>query len=312
MTLSRESSVTPPEHKATTPQNAQTEIGSNVHLGLSHYEPTSAELPKTFTPASVSSVPSHTQPLPQKQLSASLVDGMRPYQDGTRHPNGASRGEGDHHAYTIDRSPPVTGHPEQHAFPESLMAYHDHQEVHTVPPQLVNHQNVRTTTSAETSTELPDIEGKVPDFSTAGHSGEVIHVKHLTNRPVSRVPSGISNSFGELPKHTHTFDRPSSHEEHRNSAEKSIHTEQPSAGELFSGGHHTGTLSSQELTSQAPVSKDVRYVPHDIFTPATPPPPSVITTLPPSSLAPPPHPFRSQQWAHNCETQGAYNTTAPA
>ncbi|KAL3206166.1 hypothetical protein MRX96_040342 [Rhipicephalus microplus] len=143
---SRESSVTPPEHKATTPQNAQTEIGSNVPLGLSHYEPTSAELPKTFTPASVSSVPSHTQPLPQKQLSASLVDGMRPYQDGTRHPNGASRGEGDHHAYTIDRSPPVTGHPEQHAFPESLMAYHDHQEVHTVPPQLGNHQNVRATT----------------------------------------------------------------------------------------------------------------------------------------------------------------------
>ncbi|KAH7956686.1 hypothetical protein HPB52_011681 [Rhipicephalus sanguineus] len=198
---------------------------------------------------------------------------------------------------TQDRSPSVTGHPEQHAFPESLMAYHDSQELHTVPPQPGNPQEFRTTTSAETSTELPHTEGKVPDFSTPGHSAEVIHVKNLANRPVSRVPSDVTTSFGELPKHARTFDRPSSHEGPNNSAEKNLNIHTSTPGQLvteqpfFSDGHHAGTLTSQELTSQAPAPKDIRYVPQDIFTPATPPPPPAVTTLPPSSLAPPPHLF---------------------
>ncbi|KAH7960046.1 hypothetical protein HPB49_016638 [Dermacentor silvarum] len=201
---SRESSAPPQEGKATPPHGTRAEIGSNPN-----------------------------------QLSASLIDGTRNHQHGARHPNTASHIESGGSAPTIepvhsqDTSPPVPSQPpQQHAFPESLMAYHDSQEFHTVPPQLGSPQEFRTTTSAETSTELPHGDGKPLDFSTGRTFGGSYSCKEF------RKSSGF-----------------------------------------------------QELTSQAPVPKDARYVPQDIFTPATPPPPPAITTVPPSSLAPPPHLF---------------------
>ncbi|XP_065307981.1 uncharacterized protein [Dermacentor albipictus] len=304
---SRESSAPPQEGKATPPHSTQTETDSNPNVGLPREGPTTAEAPKTVTHTSGSGGLSHIHPLSQQQLSASLIDGTRNHQDGARHPNTASHIESGGTAPTVepvhmqDTSSSVPSHPQQHAFPESLMAYHDSQELHTVPPQLGRPQEFRTTTLAETSTELPHGQGKSFDFSTAGHSEEIIHAKNFANRPATKFPSDVSSGFSELAKHARTFDRPLSREESKDSAESNsnIHTmtpqhivtEQPSAGGYFADGHHAGTLTSQELTSQAPVATEARYVPQDIFTTATPPPPPAITTVPPSSLAPPPHLF---------------------
>ncbi|KAH6933701.1 hypothetical protein HPB50_017667 [Hyalomma asiaticum] len=276
---SRESLVPPPESKATPPHDARAEVGTSVHPDLPHHAPAIAEIPKTVTHASDSDGSSHAHPLSQEQLNAPLIGDTRSYHDGVRHPNVATQSESDGPAPTIEpvrtqgTSRPAPRHPQQHAFPESLMAYHDSQEFHTVPPQLGSPQEFRTTTSAETSTEIPHIEGKVPNFSTAGHSAEVIHANNFANSPVTRGLSDVSTSFGELPKHAQTFDRPSSHEDSKNSAEKNLNIHTSTPGQFVTAATSRG------------------YVPHDIFPPATTPPPPTITTLPPSSLAPPPHLF---------------------
>ncbi|XP_049519865.1 mucin-5AC [Dermacentor silvarum] len=196
---SRESSAPPQEGKATPPHGTRAEIGSNPNVSLLRQGHTTAEIPKTVTHASGSGSLSHTHSLSQQQLSASLIDGTRNHQHGARHPNTASHIESGGSAPTIepvhsqDTSPPVPSQPpQQHAFPESLMAYHDSQEFHTVPPQLGSPQEFRTTTSAETSTELPHGDGKPLDFSTGRTFGGSYSCKEF------RKSSGFQVSFGRF------------------------------------------------------------------------------------------------------------------
>ncbi|XP_077510068.1 uncharacterized protein LOC144121036 [Amblyomma americanum] len=287
----------PNENKGIPSFSSQEDANGDSYAGK-HEDPTTVEHPGANTHPSGPDSLSHNRPTSQEVYSVTSFESTQAYPGGPPQSNVAS--------HVVNRDPaPTAGlvvpqetplpepRPPQHSFPESLMAYHDSEELHSAPPKPTIPPQFQTTSSAETSTELPHGDDKFLQFSTAVPSGEVNSGgRNSVSRPGTVFPFEVPNTFNVPRKHEETFNGGTSSGEFKDSAERNfnIHTTPSfvnphSVGNFFTEGH-PGTLTSP----QPPVTKDVRYVPHNIFTTPTPPPPT-ITTIPPPPSSPPPRLF---------------------
>ncbi|KAK8759586.1 hypothetical protein V5799_002782 [Amblyomma americanum] len=288
----------PNENKGMPSFSSQEDANGDSYVGK-HQDATTVEHPGANTHPSGPDSLSHNRPTSQEVYSVTSFESTQAYPGGPPQSNVASHVENRDPAPTAgpvvpQETPLPEPRPPQHSFPESLMAYHDSEELHSAPPKPTIPPQFQTTSSAETSTELPHGDDKFLQFSTAAQSGEVISGgRNTVSRPGTVFPFEVPNTFNVPRKHEETFNGGASSGEFKDSAERNlnIHTTTPSfvnhhsVGNFFTDGH-PGTLTSP----QPPVTKDVRYVPHDIFTTPTPPPPT-ITTIPPPPSSPPPRLF---------------------
>ncbi|XP_077533885.1 uncharacterized protein LOC144145915 [Haemaphysalis longicornis] len=301
----RPNDATPPyTHQRTPGYKSQEGFRGISNQGHAPNEPANVERPRVKIPLPDSVVHLHDRPSTHEHHSAPLIQDAQSNQNRPHPPGGQQPGERESHVPTTSRAPSqipplhVPRHP-QHAFPESLMADHDSREQNAAPPGSGEHHQFRTTSSVETSTEVPRKETNFPQLPVVGQSDEVTSdARSVGSPPATQYPSDVPSTLGAFQKHAQTADRlSSSHEQkYRESGERNLDIQttaaplerQPPANH-FVQRERTRTVPPHDAPPPAPS----RYVPHDIFTTVTPVPPT-MSTLPPSP--PPP-----QQPRHNSQ-----------